>query len=81
MSETVNERAILSSLVSLSFFGRGERTRYSTRSHGSIPLAHSCESLVLLRADRATQLERFVTLVDHVRGIGFHQISLKVTCA
>lgn len=36
------------------------------------------ESLVLVRADRVTQLERFVTVVDYVRGLGFRQVSLEV---
>lgn len=39
---------------------------------------HSRESLVLVRADRVTVLERFVTVVDDVRGLGFHQVSLEV---
>ncbi len=39
---------------------------------------HPRESLVLIRADKVTQLERFVTLVDHVRGLGFRQVSLEV---
>ncbi len=36
------------------------------------------ESLVLVRADKATRLERFVTLVDRVRGLGFRHVSLAV---
>ncbi|MCX5723060.1 MAG: biopolymer transporter ExbD [Nitrospirae bacterium] len=39
---------------------------------------HPRESLVLVRADKATRLERFVTLVDRVRGLGFRQVSLEV---
>lgn len=39
---------------------------------------HSRESLVLVRADRVTMLERFVNVVDDVRGLGFHQVSLEV---
>ena len=39
---------------------------------------HSRESLVLVRADRVTVLERFVNVVDDVRGLGFHQVSLEV---
>jgi biopolymer transport protein ExbD len=34
--------------------------------------------LVLVRADRITVLERFVNVVDDVRGLGFHQVSLEV---
>jgi biopolymer transport protein ExbD len=40
--------------------------------------SHSRESLVLVRADRATMLERFVQVVDEVRGLGFKQVSLEV---
>ncbi|HET9312985.1 MAG: exbD [Nitrospira sp.] len=39
---------------------------------------HSRESLVLVRADRVTLLERFVNVVDDVRGLGFRQVSLEV---
>jgi len=41
-------------------------------------LTHPRESLVLVRADKATRLERFVTLVDRVHGLGFRQVSLEV---
>ena len=41
-------------------------------------LTHSRESLVLVRADKVTRLDRFVTLVDRVRGLGFRQVSLEV---
>ncbi len=36
------------------------------------------ESLVLVRADRVTMLERFVEVVDGVRSMGFNQVSLEV---
>ena len=39
---------------------------------------HSRESAVVLRADRVTVLERFVGVVDEVRGLGFRQVSLEV---
>ena len=39
---------------------------------------HSRESAVILRADRVTVLERFVTVVDEVKGLGFRQVSLEV---
>jgi len=39
---------------------------------------HSRESLVLVRADKITVLERFVSVVDEVRGLGFRQVSLEV---
>ena len=41
-------------------------------------LTHPRESLVLIRADKVTRLERFVTVVDRVRGLGFRQVSLGV---
>jgi len=39
---------------------------------------HPRESLVVVRADRVTVLEKFVGLVDDVRGLGFRQVSLEV---
>ncbi len=36
------------------------------------------ESAVVVRADKVTLLERFVSLVDEVRGLGFQQVSLEV---
>jgi biopolymer transport protein ExbD len=41
-------------------------------------ITHPRESLVLVRADRVTMLERFVSVVDDVRGLGFRQVSLEV---
>ncbi len=41
-------------------------------------IPHPRESLVVVRADRVTLLERFVQLVDEVRGLGFQQVSLEV---
>ena len=34
--------------------------------------------LKLVRADKVTLLERFVSVVDEVRGLGFQQVSLEV---
>ncbi|MEO8046479.1 MAG: biopolymer transporter ExbD [Nitrospirota bacterium] len=39
---------------------------------------HPRESMVLVRADKVTRLERFVTVVDRVRGLGFRQVSSQV---
>ncbi len=39
---------------------------------------HPRESSVLVRADRVTLLERFVSVVDEVRGLGFKQVNLEV---
>ena len=36
------------------------------------------ESAVVVRADKTTMLERFVSLVDDVRGLGFQHVSLEV---
>jgi biopolymer transport protein ExbD len=36
------------------------------------------ESAVVVRADKTTLLERFVALIDDVRGLGFQQVSLEV---
>jgi len=38
-------------------------------------------SPVLVRADKTTRLERFVGIVDRIRGLGFQQVSLEVTRA
>ncbi|MCP9447453.1 MAG: biopolymer transporter ExbD [Nitrospira sp.] len=38
----------------------------------------SRESMVVVRADKVTMLERFVQVVDEVRGLGFSQVSLEV---
>lgn len=44
-------------------------------------LAYPRESLVLVRADKVTLLERFVSVVDRIRALGFLQVSLEVTRA
>jgi biopolymer transport protein ExbD len=36
------------------------------------------ELAVVVRADKVTLLERFVSVVDEVRGLGFQQVSLEV---
>lgn len=36
------------------------------------------DSAVVVRADKVTVLERFVAVVDEVRGLGFQQVSLEV---
>ncbi len=41
-------------------------------------LPHPREALVVVRADRVTLLERFVQVVDEVRGLGFQQVILEV---
>jgi biopolymer transport protein ExbD len=50
-------------------------------SQGSLRIVmnpHPRDSQVIVRADRVTMLERFVELVDEVRGLGFQQVSLEV---
>ncbi|MBH0188477.1 MAG: biopolymer transporter ExbD [Nitrospira sp.] len=44
----------------------------------SILMAESRESAVVVRADKVTLLEKFVALVDDIRGLGFQQVSLEV---
>ena len=39
---------------------------------------HPRESLVVVRADRVTMLERFVSVVDEIKGLGFEHVSLEV---
>ncbi|HJT20557.1 MAG TPA: biopolymer transporter ExbD [Nitrospira sp.] len=40
--------------------------------------SQSHESAVVVRADKVTLLERFVAVVDEVRGLGFQHVSLEV---
>ncbi|HEU4684078.1 MAG TPA: biopolymer transporter ExbD [Nitrospira sp.] len=39
---------------------------------------HPLDSAVVVRADKVTILERFVTVVDEIRGLGFQHVSLEV---
>ena len=43
----------------------------------TVMLAHPRESLVVVRADKVTLLERFVSVVDEIRGLGFQSVSLE----
>lgn len=48
---------------------------------GGLPAALTSEprdSAVVVRADKVTLLEKFVAVVDEVRGLGFQQVSLEV---
>ncbi len=36
------------------------------------------DALVVVRADRVTMIERFVNVVEEVRGLGFGEVSLEV---
>ncbi|MCC2643178.1 MAG: exbD3 [Nitrospira sp.] len=40
--------------------------------------SHPRESMVLVRADKVTVLDRFVSVVDEVRSLGFQQVNLEV---
>lgn len=40
--------------------------------------SQSHDSAVVVRADKVTLLERFVSVVDEVRGLGFQNVSLEV---
>ncbi|MBI4002170.1 MAG: biopolymer transporter ExbD [Nitrospira defluvii] len=44
----------------------------------TVLLVHPRESLVVVRADKVTVLERFVSVVDEIRGLGFQSVSLEV---
>ena len=44
----------------------------------TVLLAHPRESLIVVRADKVTMLERFVAVVDEIRGLGFQSVSLEV---
>jgi biopolymer transport protein ExbD len=44
----------------------------------SVLVPHPRESLVVVRADKVILLERFVAVVDEVRGMGFQSVSLEV---
>lgn len=44
----------------------------------TVMLAHPRESTVVVRADKVTLLERFVSVVDEIRGLGFQSVSLEV---
>src|SRR4051794_31059133 len=48
-------------------------------AQGGLPSAlrtHAHDSAVVVRADKVTLLEKFVAVVDEVRGLGFQQVSL-----
>lgn len=50
-------------------------------AEGGLPTALNAqprESAVVVRADKVTLLEKFVALVDEIRGLGFQQVSLEV---
>lgn len=52
-----------------------------TVAEGGLPAAltsESRDSAVVVRADKVTLLEKFVAVVDEVRGLGFQQVSLEV---
>lgn len=50
-------------------------------AEGELPAALTAqprEASVVVRADKVTVLERFVAVVDEIRGLGFQQVSLEV---
>lgn len=67
-------------VITLTADGRLFINDQSVRQDGlkDLLVSHSKESLVLVRADKETVLERFVGVVDEVRGMGFRQVSLEV---
>ncbi len=44
----------------------------------TVMLAHPRESPVVVRADKVTLLERFVSVVAAIRGLGFQSVSLEL---
>ena len=54
-----------------------DRLVADTQLDGTL-LAYPRESPVLIRADKVTRLEWFVSVVDRIRSLGFRQVSLEV---
>jgi biopolymer transport protein ExbD len=68
-------------IVTLTADGRLYLNDQPVQEDGGLTIAmnaHPRESLVVVRADRVTILDRFVTIVDEIRGLGFRQVSLEV---
>lgn len=68
-------------IVTLTADGRLYLNDQQVQEEGGLKIAmnaHPRESLVVVRADRVTILDRFVTVVDEIRGLGFRQVSLEV---
>ena len=68
-------------IVTLTADGRLYLNDQPVQEEGGLRIAmngHPRESLVVVRADRVTILDRFVTVVDEIRGLGFRQVSLEV---
>jgi biopolymer transport protein ExbD len=68
-------------IVTLTADGRLYLNDQPVQEEGGLKIAmnaHPRESLVVVRADRVTILDRFVTVVDEIRGLGFRQVSLEV---
>ncbi len=77
---TANDHKDVPLMITLTADGRLFVNDQAVPTNGlsTILTAHSRESSVVLRADRVTVLERFVGVVDEVRGLGFRQVSLEV---
>jgi biopolymer transport protein ExbD len=79
-AKAVSDRKDISIIITLTSEG-GLFVNDKPVADGELPstlLAESRESAVLVRADKVTLLEKFVALVDEIRGLGFHQVSLEV---
>ncbi|MFM7841613.1 MAG: biopolymer transporter ExbD [Nitrospira sp.] len=79
-SKQAGDRKDVSLILTLTKEGQLFLNEQSVTREGlqSAMASHPRESLVVVRADRVTLLERFVEVVDEVRGLGFHQVSLEV---
>jgi biopolymer transport protein ExbD len=79
-AKTVGDRKDVPIIITLTSEG-GLFVNDKPVAAGELPstlVAESRESAVLVRADKVTLLEKFVALVDEIRGLGFHQVSLEV---
>lgn len=79
-AKTVSDRKDVPIIITLTSEG-GLFVNDKPVADGELPstlLAESRESAVLVRADKVILLEKFVALVDEIRGLGFHQVSLEV---
>lgn len=76
----VNDRKDVPLMITLTADGRLFLNDEPVPADGltAVLTRHPRESVVLFRADRVTVLERFVGVVDEVRGLGFRQVSLEV---
>ncbi len=79
-AKTVSDRKDVPIIITLTSEG-GLFVNDTSIPDGGLPstlMTESRESAVVVRADKVTLLEKFVALVDEIRGLGFQQVSLEV---